>query len=65
MEITPKQQRNMYALFVGMFAINVAFSIWNIREQAKLRELQRALASEQLIQTKKQNRRNGEDVGNT
>jgi hypothetical protein len=55
MEITPKQQRNLYAIFIGLFAVNVAYSIWNVREQAKLREIQQELAEEQLEQAKLQN----------
>lgn len=59
MEITPKQQRNMYAVFVGLFALNVAFTVWNIREQHKLRKLQQELTEAQLREAK---RKNGESV---
>lgn len=55
MEITPKQQRNLYAIFIGLFAVNVAYTIWNVREQAKLRKIQQELANEQLKQAKRQN----------
>jgi len=57
MEITPKQQRNLYGIFIGLFAVNVLYTIWNVREQAKLREVQQELAKEQLLQAKRQNGR--------
>lgn len=53
MEISPKQQRNMYAIFIGLFAVNVAFTVWNIREQHKLRKLQHELTANQLKESKK------------
>jgi hypothetical protein len=48
MEITPKQQRNMYAIFIGLFAVSTVVSIWNAREQHKLRKMQQQLTQKQL-----------------
>ena len=50
MEITPKQQRNMYAIFIGLFALNVALTMWNVKEQHKLRKLQSDVANQKLKQ---------------
>lgn len=47
-EITPKQQRNMYAIFIGLFAVNVGIAVVNYREQKKLRKLQEELTLRQL-----------------
>jgi hypothetical protein len=38
MEITPKHQRNMYAVFIGLFAISVIATVWNINQQHKQRK---------------------------
>lgn len=53
MDISPKQQRNMYAFFIGLFAVNVAVTAWNIREAHKLRVLQTELSNEQLAEIKR------------
>jgi hypothetical protein len=53
MEITPKQQRNMYALFIGLFAVNVGIAIMNYREQKRLRQLQEELTALQLEEQKR------------
>ena len=52
MEITPKQQRNMYAIFIGLFAVNVIITIWNSKEQHLLRKLQKETEQEKLKQLK-------------
>ena len=52
MEITPKQQRNMYAIFIGLFALNVVITLWNTKEQHLLRKLQRENEEEKLNQLK-------------
>lgn len=52
MEISPKQQRNMYAIFIGLFAVNVVITVWNIREQHKVRKLQQELTKAQLNQVR-------------
>lgn len=48
MNITEQQSRNIYAVFTILFAVNVVYTIWNIREQAKLRELEKKVAEEKL-----------------
>lgn len=48
MQITEQQSRNIYAIFTVLFAVNVVYTIWNIREQAKLRELEKKIAHEKL-----------------
>lgn len=50
MNITENQARNLSALFTVLFAINVAYTIWNFREQHKLRELEKKIAEERLKQ---------------
>lgn len=51
--MNPQQQQQLYALFVGVFVLNVAVTIWNIKEGHVLRELQRELAEKQLEEVKK------------
>ncbi len=46
--MNPQQQQQLYALFVGVFVLNVAVTIWNIKEGHILRELQRELTQKQL-----------------
>lgn len=53
MEITPKQQRNMYVIFIGLFAVNVGIAVVNYREQRRLRKLQEELTSRQLNEQRK------------
>jgi hypothetical protein len=48
MNITPKQQRQMYAIFIALFAVNLGITIISYREQAKLRKLQKELTIEQI-----------------
>ena len=48
MNITEQQTRNIYAVFTILFAVNVIYTIWNIHEQAKLRELEKKIAEEKL-----------------
>ena len=55
MDITPKHQRNMYAVFIGLFAVNVLLTAWNIREQHKLRKEQSDLTKEQMKNAKNGN----------
>ena len=49
MNISENQSRNLYALFTVLFAINVAYTIWNFHEQQKLRKIQQKIVEEQLI----------------
>lgn len=49
MKISENQSRNLYAMFTILFAINVAYTIWNFHEQQKLRKIQRKIVEEQLI----------------
>lgn len=48
MNISEQQSRNIYAVFTVLFAVNVIYTIWNIHEQAKLRELEKKIAHEKL-----------------
>lgn len=48
MNITEQQSRNLYAVFTILFAVNMAYTIWNFREQAKLREIEKKIAEEKL-----------------
>lgn len=48
MKITEQQSRNIYAVFTVLFAVNVIYTIWNIREQSILRELEKKIAEEKL-----------------
>ncbi len=48
MEITETQSRQLYAIFTLMFAINLAYTIWNIHEQQKVRDLEKKLAEEKI-----------------
>jgi hypothetical protein len=48
MNISENQSRNLYALFTVLFALNVAYTIWNIHDSRKLRIIQQQIAEEQL-----------------
>jgi hypothetical protein len=52
MNITENQSRNLYGLFTILFAVNVAYTIWNFHESRKLRNIQQLIAEEQLSQLK-------------
>ena len=43
MNISENQSRNLYAMFTVLFAINVAYTIWNFQEQQKLRKIQQKI----------------------
>ena len=49
MNISENQSRNLYAMFTVLYAINVAYTIWNFHEQQKLRKIQQKIVEEQLI----------------
>jgi hypothetical protein len=51
--MTEKQYKQLYGIFVGVFVLNVAVSLWNIRENHKLRQLQAELTRKQLSETNK------------
>ena len=53
MNISEQQSRNIYAIFTVLFAVNVLYTIWNIREQAKVRELEKEINEERLKMLKK------------
>jgi hypothetical protein len=53
MKISENQSRTLYALFTVMFAVNVAYTIWNFHESRKLRMVQQQIAEEQLNQMRK------------
>jgi len=53
MKLNDKTQKQLYAFFVGLFTINVLVTLWNVRENHKLRELQRKLAEQQLSEVNK------------
>jgi len=53
MDISPKQSRNISALFTVLFAVNVGYTIWNFHEQRKLRKQQQKIIDEQLIAIQK------------
>jgi len=53
MNISEQQSRNIYAIFTVLFAVNVIYTIWNIREQAKVRELEKEINQERLKMLKK------------
>ena len=48
MNISENQSRNLYASFTLLFAVNVAYTIWNFHESRKLRNIQQLIAEEQL-----------------
>ena len=48
MNISETQSRNLYGLFTILFAVNVAYTIWNFHESRKLRVIQQLIAEEQL-----------------
>lgn len=41
MQVTPTQQRNLYLIFVGLFAVSITMNAWNIYQDHKLRKLQK------------------------
>jgi hypothetical protein len=49
MQISENQSRNLYAMFTVLFAINLAYTIWNFHEQQKLRKIQQKIVEEQLL----------------
>jgi len=60
MNISENQSRNLYAFFTVLFAINVAYTIWNFHEQQKLRKIQQKIVEEQLIAIQKSKRQEEE-----
>jgi len=60
MNISENQSRNLYALFTVLFAINVAYTIWNFHEQQKLRKIQQKIVEEQLTAIQNQKRQDEE-----
>jgi len=56
--MTDKQYKQLYAIFVGVFVLNVGVTLWNIRENHKLRKLQAELTKKQLEE------QNKKDLGN-
>jgi high-affinity Fe2+/Pb2+ permease len=48
MNITENQSRNLYAIFTVMFAVSLAYTIWNFHEQKKVRDLEKQIAEEKL-----------------
>ena len=48
MNISESQSRNLYAFFTVLFAVNVAYTIWNFHESRKLRVVQQLIAEELL-----------------
>jgi hypothetical protein len=38
MNISENQSRTLYAMFTVLFAINVAYTIWNFHEQQKVKK---------------------------
>lgn len=55
--MTDQQYKQLYGIFVGVFVLNVAVSLWNVRENHKLRQLQAELTRKQLseVDNKKEN----------
>ena len=55
--MTDQQYKQLYGIFVGVFVLNVAVSLWNVRENHKLRQLQAELTRKQLSEAdnKKEN----------
>jgi hypothetical protein len=49
MQISENQSRNLYAMFTVLFAVNLAYTIWNFHEQQKLRKIQQKIVEEQLL----------------
>lgn len=48
MKITENQSRNLYAVFTVMFAVSLAYTIWNFHQQQKVRDLEKQIAEEKL-----------------
>lgn len=61
MNISENQSRTLYAMFTVLFAINVAYTIWNFHEQQKLRKIQQKIVEEQLIAIQNQKKREVEE----
>jgi len=57
--MNPQQQQQLYAIFVGVFILNVAVTIWNVKEGHKLRKLQEELTQRQLDEVKRKEKING------
>lgn len=55
MEITPKQQRNMYAFFIGLFTINVGIALVSYYDSKRLQKMQKELTKLQLDKERKEN----------
>ena len=62
MNISENQSRNLYAIFTVMFAVNVAYTIWNFHESRRLRLIQQQIAEEQLKSLKNGNKKTEEDI---
>ncbi len=62
MNISENQSRNLYAFFTVMFAVNVAYTIWNFYESRKLRLIQQQIAEEQLNDIKNGNKKEEKPV---
>lgn len=52
------QDKKLYVLFVSVFVLNVAVTVWNIAEGHKLRKLQQELAEKQLAEVKRKEKLN-------
>ncbi len=57
--MNPQQQQQLYAIFVGVFILNVAVTIWNVKEGRKLQKLQEEIAERQLKEVKRREKLNG------
>jgi hypothetical protein len=62
MNISENQSRNLYAIFTVMFAVNVAYTIWNFHESRRLRLIQQQIAEEQLKSLKNGNKKTEGDI---
>jgi len=60
MQISENQSRNLYAMFTVLFAINLAYTIWNFHEQQKLRKIQQKIVEEQLLAINNSKRKDAE-----
>jgi hypothetical protein len=52
----------LYAIFTVMFAVNVAYTIWNFHESRRLRLIQQQIAEEQLKSLKNGNKKTEGDI---
>jgi hypothetical protein len=62
MNISESQSRNLYAFFTVLFAVNVAYTIWNFHESRKLRVVQQLIAEEQLKEIEKSKKKEEQPV---